>query len=81
MELPEMSGALAAALVAAGLGSPAAIVDAGLDRLRAVPEVGERADKIYAAAEEWVAAQAAHPAPPVADAESRDEADGQIGAA
>jgi N utilization substance protein A len=55
-DLPEMSGTVVDALVAAGLASPLAIVEAGVERLRALPEIGERADKIYAAAEEWVAA-------------------------
>jgi N utilization substance protein A len=47
------------ALEAAGLGSPRAIVDAGPEALAALPAVGDRADKIYAAASEWVAARAA----------------------
>ena len=50
------------ALEAAGLGSPRAIVDAGPDALRALPAVGDQADKIHAAAQEWLAARA-EPAP------------------
>jgi N utilization substance protein A len=46
------------ALEAAGLGSPRAIVDAGAEALSALPAVGDRADKIYAAATEWLAARA-----------------------
>jgi N utilization substance protein A len=46
------------ALEAAGLGSPRAIVDAGREALHALPAIGDRADKIYAAAEEWLAARA-----------------------
>jgi len=45
------------ALEAAGLSSPRAIVDAGREALQALPAVGDRADKIYAAAEEWLAAR------------------------
>jgi N utilization substance protein A len=50
------------ALEAARLGSPRAIVDAGREALRALPAIGDRADKIYAAAEEWLAVRA-EPAP------------------
>jgi N utilization substance protein A len=63
------------ALEAAGLGSPRAIVDAGREALQALPAVGDRADKIYAAAEEWLAARAESgreaeaPAAPAPDAE------------
>jgi N utilization substance protein A len=48
-----------AALEAAGLGSPRAIVDAGPEALAVLPAVGDRADKIYVAATEWLAARAA----------------------
>ena len=51
-----------AALEAAGLGSPRAIVDAGPGELRALPAVGDGADKIYAAAQEWLATRI-EPAP------------------
>jgi transcription termination/antitermination protein NusA len=50
------------ALEAARLGSPRAIVDAGREALRALPAIGDRAEKIYAAAEEWLAVRA-EPAP------------------
>ncbi|MBI3827209.1 MAG: transcription termination/antitermination protein NusA [Candidatus Rokubacteria bacterium] len=60
---------LAAALVAAGLDAPGAIVDAGLARLMSVPEVGDRAERIYAAAEGWVSAHAARDPAPAATAE------------
>jgi transcription termination/antitermination protein NusA len=56
-----------AALEAAGLGSPRAIVDAGREALGEVPAIGDRGDKIYAAAEEWLAARE-QPAPDSADA-------------
>jgi N utilization substance protein A len=48
------------ALEAAGLGSPRAIVDAGREALQSA--IGDRADKIYAAAQEWLAARAEPPA-------------------
>ena len=54
------------ALEAAGLGSPRAIVEAGCEALQALPAVGDRADKIYRAAEEWLAARAE----PAVEAES-----------
>src|SRR3989338_7530116 len=57
--LPGASPEVVSALVRAGLGSPAAIVEAGRERLGALPEVGDRADALYTAAEAWVAAQAA----------------------
>jgi transcription termination/antitermination protein NusA len=50
------------ALEQGGFDSPRAIVDAGADALRALPAIGDHADKIYAAAEEWLAARAAPPA-------------------
>jgi len=56
--LPGMSPELVEPLVAAGLGSPAAIVKAGPGKLGLVAEVGPRADAIHAAAVEWVAAHA-----------------------
>jgi transcription termination/antitermination protein NusA len=47
-------------LESAGLGSPRAIVDAGREALQSA--IGDRADKIYAAAQEWLAARAEPPA-------------------
>jgi N utilization substance protein A len=72
--LPEVSSELADALVSAGMTSPEAIVQAGLDRLREVPDIGSRFERIYAAAEELVAARrpaptAQPPAEPVEDRE------------
>jgi N utilization substance protein A len=61
------------ALEAAGLGSPRAIVDAGREALQALPAVGDRADKIYAAAEEWLAARAE----PAAEAEAPAASDAE----
>src|SRR5262245_48474283 len=46
------------ALVAAGLGSPRAIVRAGRERLAGIAAVGERAEVVYASAAQWVAARA-----------------------
>ncbi len=57
-ELAGVSAELVEPLVAAGLGSPAAIVKAGREKLGLVAEVGDRADPIHAAAVEWVAAHA-----------------------
>ena len=59
--LPDATPGLVDALVAAGLGSPAAIVKAGREKLGALAEVGDRADTLYDAAEEWLAA---HPVAP-----------------
>src|SRR3989441_1199068 len=56
--LSGVSPELVAALVAAGLGSPLDIVRAGRERLAGIAEVGERAETVYAAAEQWVAAHA-----------------------
>jgi N utilization substance protein A len=46
------------ALELAGLASPRAIVEAGPEALAALPEIGDRADKLYAAAAEALAASA-----------------------
>jgi transcription termination/antitermination protein NusA len=75
--LTRVAGApeLVEALEQAGFGSPRAILDAGRDALRALPAIGDRADKIYTAAEEWLAARteptaaAETPAPSATDAE------------
>src|SRR2546428_2907590 len=55
-ELAGVSPELVEPLVAAGLGSPAAIVKAGREKLGLVAEVGDRADPIHAAAVGSVAA-------------------------
>src|SRR5205085_498498 len=51
-----------------------ALVDAGREALAALPPVGDRADKIYAAAEEWLTArnQPAPESPPAGDAPAGD---------
>jgi transcription termination/antitermination protein NusA len=49
-------------LVSAGLGTPAAITDAGLEKLRAIVEIEPHAEAIFAAAQEWVAARQPPPA-------------------
>jgi N utilization substance protein A len=54
--LAELAGPeLVDALVAAGLGSPRAIVTAGRERLAEIAELADRADAVYAAATQWVA--------------------------
>src|SRR5256886_114238 len=60
--LAGMTPEAAAALSAAGLGSPAAVAKAGRERLAAVAEVRGLAEQIHAAAEAWVARKT-----PVAD--------------
>src|SRR5437899_2986682 len=66
---------IVAALEAAGFGSPRLIAAAGREALAALPDVGDRADKIHAVAEEWLAARA-EPAPaPEAPAEATREAE------
>jgi transcription termination/antitermination protein NusA len=57
--LGDLTSAMIDALVAAGLDSPEAIKRAGRERLSEITELGDRADKLHAAAEEWVAAHAA----------------------
>ncbi|MBI4635159.1 MAG: transcription termination/antitermination protein NusA [Candidatus Rokubacteria bacterium] len=57
--LPDMDPDLLDALAAAGLGSPAAVVRAGKERLMGVADLGDRAEKIYAAAEAWIASRQA----------------------
>src|SRR5712692_5071286 len=52
--LPGVGPELVDALVAAGLGSPAAIVKAGHEKLSRVAEIGDRTDTIYSAAEKYV---------------------------
>jgi hypothetical protein len=48
------------ALLAAGLGSPAAIVKGGREKLGLVVDAADRADAIYAAAEKWAESHRAH---------------------
>jgi len=60
-------------LVQHGLFSPARIVHAGLERLMEIPGVGEKkAEKLLAAAQEWLAQQ---PAPQVSEAAAPDAPD------
>ena len=70
MALPGVSPELVEPLVAAGLGSPAAVVKAGPGKLGLVPEVGGHADAIHAAAVEWVAAHTPAPEPSGASEET-----------
>jgi transcription termination/antitermination protein NusA len=75
--LTRVAGApeLVEALEQAGLDSPRAIVDAGREALRALPAIGDAADKLYAAAEEWLAARAAPVSAPDAPAAPAPEAE------
>jgi transcription termination/antitermination protein NusA len=73
LSLPEVSPELAEALTTAGMNSPDAIVRAGLEHLREVPEIGSRCERIYAAAEEWVAAKRAASVPATSREVARDE--------
>jgi transcription termination/antitermination protein NusA len=57
-ELAGVGPEVVEALVAAGLGSPKAIVRAGRERLAGIAGVAERAEAVYAAAAQWVAAHA-----------------------
>jgi N utilization substance protein A len=65
-ELPLVTSPLLERLVAAGLGTPSAIVEAGIEKLRAVLEEEEhaapRAEAIVTAARDWVAARRPAPA-------------------
>jgi N utilization substance protein A len=74
--LPAVTPDVLASLVAAGLGSPGAVVEAGVEKLRTLEAVGDRAEALHAAALDWVAAHAPSPKTPDADAEavSTDEA-------
>ena len=49
--LTELTPEMLTAMTAAGLTSPAQIVAAGLDKLSAIPEVGEHAESVIRAAE------------------------------
>jgi N utilization substance protein A len=69
--LPGVSSDLVDALVAAGLGSPAAIVKGGREKLALVVDAADRADTIYAAAEKWAEAHPAPAHPKVADDDSQ----------
>jgi transcription termination/antitermination protein NusA len=68
LSLPEVSVEIADALVSAGLGSPGAIVHAGVDRLRELPAIGSHSETIYRAAEEWIAARRSPAVSPSAEA-------------
>jgi N utilization substance protein A len=61
--LPGVDAVVLAALQGAGLASPAAVADAGVEKLRAIEAVGERAEALHRGAAEWVAAHAPAPEP------------------
>ncbi|MGH7265513.1 MAG: transcription termination factor NusA [Candidatus Rokuibacteriota bacterium] len=70
-EMPEVGEALAHALVAHGLESPAKVRDAGAGALRGIGEIDEeKAEAIVGAAERWVAARAAEAARKPEDGEA-----------
>jgi N utilization substance protein A len=75
--LPGVDESLVGALRGAGLGSPAAVVEAGVEKLRALEAVGDRAEALHRAAAEWVAAHA----PPEEEKEPEVEADADAGPA
>jgi transcription termination/antitermination protein NusA len=60
---PELTPGVLERLMGAGLGTPSAIVDAGIEKVRAVIEAGEhtshQADTIFTAAQEWMAVRSA----------------------
>jgi N utilization substance protein A len=53
----EVTPGMLAALQAAGLGSAEAVASAGTERLSAIPEVGEHAEAVHRAAQDWVTAR------------------------
>src|SRR5437016_10950139 len=59
----DLTPAMIDALVAAGLDSPEAIKRAGRERLAEIAGLGDRADKLYTAAEEWTTAHASEGRP------------------
>jgi transcription antitermination factor NusA-like protein len=61
---PGVSPELVERLVASGLGTPGAIVDAGAEKLHGVMEDDGRTVALYAAAREWVVARQPVPEPP-----------------
>jgi N utilization substance protein A len=71
--LPGVDASLFEALTDAGLGSPAAVADAGVEKLRTLEAVGARADALHRAAAAWVAAHA--PAPVEETVEVEPEAE------
>jgi N utilization substance protein A len=60
--LPGVDDSIMMTLRDAGIASPAAVVAAGIEKLATLDAVGDRAEALYRAAAEWVAAHA--PAPP-----------------
>jgi hypothetical protein len=78
--LPGVDTALFDALTEAGLASPAAVADAGVEKLRALEAVGERATALHQAAADWVTAHAPVPEPEPEEPEGEGETDGEAGA-
>src|SRR5436190_14616025 len=71
--LPGVDDAVMAVLRDAGIGSPAAAVAAGIEKLGTLEGVGDRANALYRAAADWVAAHA--PPPPDDEALATEPAD------
>jgi N utilization substance protein A len=69
--LPGVDAAMFEALREAGIASPAAVADAGVEKLHTIEAVGDRAAAVHEAAMAWVAAHAPapEPEPAAADAE------------
>src|SRR5439155_21541676 len=61
--LPDLSPEAVAALLAAGLRSPRAVLHAGVEKLRTIVEVADRAEEVFAAARRWMEARTAAPEP------------------
>ncbi len=68
--LPGVDETVFGVLAAAGLSSPAAVAEAGVEKLRTIEGVGDRADALHRAAAEWVTE---HAPPPPAESESEAE--------
>ena len=74
--LPGVDAAIMHALGSANIASPAAVVDAGVDKLRMLEGVGERAETVYRAAMDWVTAHA--PAAPDGAPEGAEPASADV---
>src|SRR5205809_2709892 len=61
--LPGVDDSVMAVLRDAGIGSPTAVVAAGIEKLGTLEGVGDRANALYRAAADWVAAHAPPPPP------------------
>ncbi len=73
--LPGVDASLFEALADAGLASPAAVAEAGVEKLRTLAAVGERAEALHQAAAAWVAAHAPAPVEETVETEPEAESD------